>query len=229
MKNPVLNFLCLFLDRILYFMTFKPNAQESSKEDKNANSYEVSLFKKGDLLEVPRTLFVHFGIYLGDNKVAHLMPDILPAFSSDKSHIQQVVTNKRLIMGVIAKMASVRVDSVQNFAYGGTILINHMDHRVTSKPLPPEEIVKRAEKLVGVTEYSLLWDNCEHFVNDCRYGIPLSFQTDQFCETVKKIIRDRRSILLSAAIGTASVLYMGFGLCTILPNFFISFTLWMAS
>ncbi|OCT99677.1 hypothetical protein XELAEV_18005460mg [Xenopus laevis] len=179
MKNPVLTLLFLFWDRILYFMTFKPNAQESSKEAKNANSYEVSLLKNGDLLEVPRTLFVHFGIYLGDNKVAHLMPDILPAFTSDKSHIQQVVTNKRLIMGVIAKMASVRVDSVQDFAYGGTIIINHMDHRVTSKPLPTDEIVKRAEKLVGVTEYSLLWDNCEHFVNDCRYGVPVSFQTDQ--------------------------------------------------
>ncbi|KAE8630100.1 hypothetical protein XENTR_v10000693, partial [Xenopus tropicalis] len=179
MKNPVLNWLYLFMDKILYFMTFKPNAKESSKEDTNANSYEVSLFKKGDLLEVPRTLFVHFGIYLGNNKVAHLMPDILPAFTSDKSRIQQVVTNKRLIVGVIAKMASVRVDSVQDFAYGGTIIINHMDHRVTNKPLPSEEIVTRAEKLVGVTSYSLLWHNCEHFVNDCRYGMPVSFQTDQ--------------------------------------------------
>ncbi|KAG8454005.1 hypothetical protein GDO86_000579, partial [Hymenochirus boettgeri] len=177
MKNPVLNFLCLILEKMLNILTFKSN--DSPRADENANSYEVSLFKRGDLLEVPRTLFVHFGIYLGDNKVAHMMPDILPAITSDKSRIQNVVTNKRLIMGVITKMASIRVDNVQDFAYGGKIIVNHMDCRIRNKPLFYEEIALRAEKLVGATSYSLLWDNCEHFVTHCRYGIPVSFQTEK--------------------------------------------------
>uniref|UniRef100_A0A8C2Y4R6 Lecithin retinol acyltransferase n=1 Tax=Coturnix japonica TaxID=93934 RepID=A0A8C2Y4R6_COTJA len=111
-------------------------------------------FRRGDLLEVPRTLFIHFGIYLGENRVAHLMPDILPAFTDDRRQIQRVVTNKR-------------------------ILVNHMDRLFKDQVLGSEEAARRAEKLVGATAYSLLWNNCEHFVTYCRYGAPVSFQTDK--------------------------------------------------
>uniref|UniRef100_A0A8C6YIY4 Lecithin retinol acyltransferase n=1 Tax=Naja naja TaxID=35670 RepID=A0A8C6YIY4_NAJNA len=131
----------------------------------------------GDLLEVPRTLFIHFGIYLGDNQVAHLMPDMLPAFTNDRKLIQKVVTNKRLILGVITKMARIRVDTVEDFAYGGSILVNSMDSFFKNCILCNDEVVHRAKRLVGTTEYSLLWNNCEHFVTFCRYGCPVSFQT----------------------------------------------------
>ncbi|KAM4808179.1 lecithin retinol acyltransferase-like isoform 2-T2 [Rhinophrynus dorsalis] len=227
MKNPLLYILAFILDKILIFMKLKSNC--ISESDENAYTYEISLFKRGDLLEVPRTLFIHFGIYLGDNQVAHLMPDILPALSSDESQVKKMVTNKRLITGVIAKVASVRVDTVQDFAYGGKILVNPMDLQIKNKPLPPEEVAQRAEKLVGTTSYSLLWNNCEHFVTYCRYGVPVSFQTDKFCETVKRIIRDQRSVLISAALGMASTIYMGLGPTTTLPGFLVTFSLWMAS
>lgn len=177
MKNPMLSVLSFLLNKIFTFLMLKSKA--TSITDKNGIKYETFSFRRGDLLEVPRTLFVHFGIYLGDNQVAHLIPDILPALSTNKDSIKQVVTNRRLIAGVLAKVASVRVDSVQDFAYGGDIIINHMDHSTGNKPLSGEEVAQRAEKLVGTTSYSLLWDNCEHFVTDCRYGIPLSLQTDK--------------------------------------------------
>uniref|UniRef100_A0A3Q2ZYZ7 Lecithin retinol acyltransferase b, tandem duplicate 2 n=1 Tax=Kryptolebias marmoratus TaxID=37003 RepID=A0A3Q2ZYZ7_KRYMA len=125
-------------------------------------------FKRGDLLEVPRTLFTHFGIYLGDGRVAHLIPDILP-----------MVTNNRLLLGVITKVASVRVDSVADFAYGSDILINHMDKVCRQPPLDGDEVARRAEKLLGSVTYSLLWYNCEHYVMYCRYGMAISYQTYQ--------------------------------------------------
>ncbi|XP_071977002.1 lecithin retinol acyltransferase-like isoform X3 [Engystomops pustulosus] len=227
MKNPVLALLSFLLDKILFFA--KPKPSSTSKTDKNGNLYETSLYKRGDLLEVPRTLFVHFGIYLGNNRVAHLMPDILPAISDDKYLTGKVVTNKRLILGVLAKVASIRVDTVQDFAYGGRIIVNHMDKSFKTKPLSNEDVAQRAERLVGATSYSLLWDNCEHFVTYCRYGFPVSSQTDKFCDTIKKIIRDQRSLLISAAIGMALTLCLGVGPFTTLPSFLITFTLWMAS
>ncbi|XP_063314623.1 lecithin retinol acyltransferase-like isoform X2 [Pelobates fuscus] len=227
MKNLVLDVLSFLLDNIFFFI--KRKAHCKSAIEKNGNNYDISLYKRGDLLEVPRTLFIHFGIYLGDNRVAHLIPDILPAISNDKSQYQKVVTNTRLILGVIAKVASVRVDALQDFAYGGSIIVNQMDQSMRNKPLSNEEVAQRAEKLMGDTSYSLLWDNCEHFVTNCRYGIPVSIQTEKFCEMIKNIIRDQRSVLLSAAIGMASILYMGVGPSTTLPSFFITFTLWMAS
>uniref|UniRef100_UPI00398EEF53 lecithin retinol acyltransferase-like n=1 Tax=Pristiophorus japonicus TaxID=55135 RepID=UPI00398EEF53 len=200
----------------------------ASESDRNANYCEISSLKRGDLLEVPRTLFTHYGIYLGDEMVAHLMPDILPVFTDDKKVIRDVVTNQRLILGVISRNARIRVDSVEDFAYGACVIVNHMDTLCKKPALPNEEVARRAEKLVGSTEYSLLWNNCEHFVTYCRYGTAVSIQTDQFCEAVKTIIRDQRSIFVTAALGLAGIFCLGFGPSTTLPTIFIPFFLWMA-
>lgn len=190
MKNAMYEAVALLLEKFFWLANFKLLSLGSSAEEeekkKHAICYDTTYFKPGDLLEVPRTLFIHFGIYLGDNMVAHLMPDILPAFTSDHRQIQKVVTNKRLILGVIAKTARIRVDNVEDFAYGGCILVNHMDVHFKDSVLSSEEVVRRAKKLVGTTDYSLLWNNCEHFVTYCRYGTGVSFQTDKvsFPDTV---------------------------------------------
>lgn len=136
-------------------------------------------FERGDLLEVPRTLFTHFGIYLGENRVAHLIPDVLPLLRADGRRIEEMVTNTRLLLGVLSKRASIRVDSVEDFAYGAGILLNAMDRAVVPSPLAGEEVARRAERLVGTVSYSLLWNNCEHFVTYCRYGTAQSLQTEQ--------------------------------------------------
>lgn len=162
----------MFLYQLLNFCFAAVKKDEDSKD-------ELPQFKRGDLLEVPRTLFTHFGIYLGNDRVAHLIPDILPAITKDKAAIAKMVTNNRLIVGVIAKVASVRVDSVADFAYGSKILINHMDKVCRQPPLDGEEVARRAEKLLGSVTYSLLWYNCEHYVMYCRYGIAISYQTYQ--------------------------------------------------
>ncbi|XP_036438886.1 lecithin retinol acyltransferase a [Colossoma macropomum] len=185
-------------------------------------------FKRGDLLEVQRTLFIHFGIYLGDNKVAHLMPDIMPVLTNDQRLITTVVTNKRLILGCIYRNASIRVDSVEDFAYGASILVNDMDRRVKTPAMSNEDVARRAEKLVGAIPYSLLWNNCEHFVTYCRYGTPVSQQTEKFCNCLKMAIRDQRSVLLTVLLGVMSIVCFGLAPSTTLPTILIPFTLWMA-
>ncbi|XP_041842567.1 lecithin retinol acyltransferase-like [Melanotaenia boesemani] len=186
-------------------------------------------FQRGDLLEVPRTLFTHFGIYLGENRVAHLIPDILPVLTADSRQIQEMVTNTRLLLGVLSKRASIRVDSVEDFAYGAGILLNAMDRAVHRSPLPSEEVARRAERLVGSVSYSLLWNNCEHFVTYCRYGTAQSLQTDKFCEWLKSLIRDQRNVLLTGLLGLLSMVCLGVSPSTALPTLLIPFTLWMAS
>ncbi|KAK2863386.1 hypothetical protein Q5P01_002919 [Channa striata] len=186
-------------------------------------------FQRGDLLEVPRTLFTHFGIYLGDNRVAHLIPDILPVLTADRRQIQQMVTNTRLLLGVLSKRASIRVDSVEDFAYGAGILPNAMDAAVRRSPLSAEEVAVRAELLVGSVSYSLLWNNCEHFVTYCRYGTARSLQTEKFCEWLKSLIRDKRNVLLTGLLGLLSMGYLGVSSSTALFTLLIPFTLWMAS
>lgn len=172
-------------------MTTTTEQEQVQKEEKEeevtvketaARKYNISLYKRGDLLEVPRTMFTHFGIYLGNDRVAHLIPDILPVFTSNQKIISTMVTNLRLILGAIAKVASIRVDSVEDFAYGSDILINPMDGMCSRPPYDGEEVARRAEKMIGPVGYSLLWYNCEHYVMYCRYGTVMSFQTFQVRE-----------------------------------------------
>ncbi|XP_016430592.1 lecithin retinol acyltransferase-like [Sinocyclocheilus rhinocerous] len=184
--------------------------------------------RRGDLLQVQRTLFIHYGICLGENRVAHLMPDIMPVLTNNKQLIKPVVTNKRLILGCIYRNASIRVDSVEDFAYGAQILVNDMDMKVKCLALASEEVARRAEQLVGDIPYSLLWNNCEHFVTYCRYGTAVSQQTEKFCDCLKSIIRDQRSVALTVGIGVMYSLCFGLALSTTLPTILIPFILWMA-
>lgn len=45
-------------------------------------------------------------------------------------------------------------------------------------PFPPKEIVVRALRCLGLTGYSLLGRNCEHFASWLRYGVAKSLQAD---------------------------------------------------
>ncbi|XP_003417544.1 lecithin retinol acyltransferase [Loxodonta africana] len=227
MKNPMLEVASLLLEKLLLISNlFSLGGPEEGKA--KSSFYEVNSFLRGDVLEVPRTHLTHYGIYLGDNRVAHMMPDILLALTDDQGLTQKVVSNKRLILGVIVKVASIRVDTVEDFAYGADILVNHLDESLQKEALVNEEVALRAEKLLGITSYSLLWNNCEHFVTYCRYGTRISPQADKFCENVKIIIRDQRSVLASAVLGLASIVCLGLASYTTLPAIFIPFCLWMA-
>ncbi|XP_056266251.1 lecithin retinol acyltransferase family protein [Pseudoliparis swirei] len=215
----------MFLYKLLSFFFAASKKEEEEDED---SQHDLSLYKRGDLLEVPRTLFTHFGIYLGDNRVAHLIPDILPAISNNKPAIAKMVTNNRLLLGVLAKVASVRVDSVDDFAYGSEILINRMDTVCSQPPLDGDEVAGRAETLVGSVTYSLLWDNCEHYVTHCRYGMAISYQTHQFCTAVRKIVCSRMSAYLTALCGVGAALYAGC-VTSLTVTLLVSFTIWMAA
>ncbi|KAM3864974.1 lecithin retinol acyltransferase [Diretmus argenteus] len=212
----------LELFRTIFFVASKVKEEDCE--------YDPSLYKRGDLLEVPRTLFTHFGIYLGDNRVAHLIPDILPFISKNKAAIAKMVTNNRLIIGVIAKVASVRVDTVEDFAYGAEIRVNHMDKLCSQPPLEGEEVARRAEKLLGSVTYSLLWYNCEHYVMYCRYGMAISFQTYQLCTTVRRIVCSKMTACVTALCGIGTMMCLGSVTpLTTVPTLLIPFIIWMAS
>ncbi len=177
----LLTFLLEKLSLLSKFKLFESSWSDGEDRDRerHAQHRPPPPLRRGDLLEVPRTLFIHYGIYLGDNKVAHLIPDILPVLTNDQKLISSVITNKRLILGCIYKCATVRVDTLEDFAYGSNILVNRMDKMMKSQAFPSEDVAKRAEKLLGAIPYSLLWNNCEHFVTCCRYGSAASRQTEK--------------------------------------------------
>ncbi|XP_014891993.1 lecithin retinol acyltransferase-like [Poecilia latipinna] len=208
--------------------TADPSPEEKEEEEKK-NRYDL-MFRRGDLLEVPRTLFTHFGIYLGGGRVAHFIPDIMPVVSTNQLRIKQMVTNTRLILGVLAKCGSVRMDSVEDFAYGADIIINPMDKMCSCAALQGEEVARRAEKLLGDVAYSLLWYNCEHFVMYCRYGTVMSFQTFQFCKTMRKLLLSRGVAKVTAVLVACLLVYLRvMDTWTVLLAVLLPFLLWMAS
>lgn len=182
----LLTFLVEKFSLLYKFKLFEPRWSDGADQDwtRHAHRGAPPPLRRGDLLEVPRTIFTHYGIYLGDHTVAHLIPDILPALTNDKQLISSVVTNKRLILGCISKCATVRVDTLEDFAYGSKMLVNHMDKMMKNRAFPSEDVARRAEQLIGAIPYSLLWNNCEHFVTHCRYGCAASRQTEKV-ETLK--------------------------------------------
>ncbi|XP_068569868.1 lecithin retinol acyltransferase b, tandem duplicate 2 [Cebidichthys violaceus] len=202
---------------------------DGRKERKDRKDMKPSL-RRGDLLQVPRTLFTHFGIYLGGDRVAHFIPDIMPVVSSDRCRIGRMVTNSRLLLGVLAKRGSVRVDSVEDFAFGAQIFVNTLDEVCSRPALQAEEVARRAEKLQGHVTYSLLWYNCEHYVMYCRYGTVVSYQTFQFCKTARKLLLSRRVAKVTVVFGLSLLLHLGaVTSCSVTIAVLLPFLIWMAA
>ncbi|XP_041839377.1 lecithin retinol acyltransferase a [Melanotaenia boesemani] len=224
----LLTFLVEKFSLLFHLQLFESSCVEERDRERPVQRASHPPLRRGDLLEVPRTLFTHFGIYVGDNKVAHLIPDILPVLTNNNKLISSVITNNRLIVGCMYRCATVRVDTLEDFAYGSSIRVNYLDKMMKTQPLPSDSVAQRAEKLIGAFPYSLLWNNCEHFVTHCRYGSAKSQQTEKFCECLKLIIRDQRSIIITVLLGIISIVWFGMVPSTTLPTILIPFTLWMA-
>ncbi|KAJ1066263.1 hypothetical protein K5549_020260, partial [Capra hircus] len=124
----------------------------------------------GDLIEIPQPPISHWAIYVGSGYVVHLVPSggISGAGGSG-------------IMNAVANRAMVKKERLCDVVGKDGYKVNNK-HDNKYKPLPPSKIVQEAEKLVGqVMSYSVTSKNCEHFVNDLRYGVPRSDQVGPQC------------------------------------------------
>ncbi|XP_053515136.1 phospholipase A and acyltransferase 3 isoform X2 [Artibeus jamaicensis] len=80
------------------------------------------------------------------------------------------------LMSALADKAIVKKELLYDVA-GRDKYHVHNKHDDKYAPLPPNKIVQRAEALVGQEVlYKLTSDNCEHFVNELRYGVSRSDQ-----------------------------------------------------
>ncbi|XP_003221514.1 phospholipase A and acyltransferase 3 [Anolis carolinensis] len=140
--------------------------------------------KPGDMIHFQRALYQHWGIYVGDGYLIHFT---LPDWDET---IKEVLAGKTL-------KATIRKDPLKvvggNLPYG---VYNQYDKQ--QSPLSAEEIVKRAESLLGLQlPYNVMKSNCEHFATMMRYGTPqegqagwLGFTADP--EFVSQIIQKLR-------------------------------------
>jgi len=114
----------------------------------------ISQFTPGDHLDVYRGLYWHHGIYVGDNMVIHF--DGEPGGNIGDARIKKA--------------------TLDEFAKGGTPKVYaHKNPRYSN-----EETVARAHMRLGEDGYSLIKNNCEHFVYWCRTGLHRSLQVNNY-------------------------------------------------
>ncbi|TWW55682.1 phospholipase A and acyltransferase 3-like [Takifugu flavidus] len=140
----------------------------------------------GDLIEIDRGSYEHWAVYVGDGFVVHLAPPFEGRGGQSSS-----------VMSVLADKAVVKREELWDVVGTDKWKINNsLDNKY--EPRPSHIIVKAACELVGQQlPYDLLTKNCEHFVNELRYGIAESRQ-----------VRTAGEMVLAAGVVAA----VGFGI-----------------
>ncbi|KAG8581503.1 hypothetical protein GDO81_007694 [Engystomops pustulosus] len=138
-----------------------------ASSDRNSEVVPNDL-QPGDLIEIFRPAYQHWALYLGDGYVINVAPmeeNTVASFSSAKS--------------VFSRKALVKMQLLKDVVGSDTYKVNNKyDDKYT--PLPAEEIIQRAEILIGQEIcYDLLGNNCEHFVTLLRYGEGVSDQANR--------------------------------------------------
>jgi len=123
----------------------------------------IKSFKAGDIIEIDRILYKHYGIYDGDGKIIH--------YTADNGDFGINVTIRETSLEQFAKDGNCKV--VKCIKNCSKIII-----------FSPEETVSRARSRLGEKKYNLLFNNCEHFAIWCKYGENKSIQVEKAFGTV---------------------------------------------
>ncbi|NXG15926.1 HRSL1 enzyme, partial [Grallaria varia] len=121
--------------------------------------------RPGDLIEIDRSFYKHWALYLGDGYVINVTP-------VDEGAPTLSVSAVSMFTG----QAKVKKQLLKEVVGNDYWRINNKYDR-SRKPLPVAEIIRRAESYIDMeVSYDVLGNNCEHFVTMLRYGEGVSDQ-----------------------------------------------------
>lgn len=130
-----------------------------------AEKWTVRPIRPGDIVRVYNGRFYHFGIYIGNETIVHFAgPDA------------ETLTDPSL--------AVIRKDSLDHFAMGRPMEVREYSFRERFRKFPPGKIIENALRHVGEAGYDIIYNNCEHFVNKCAFGIAFSTQIEEMRKSV---------------------------------------------
>ena len=122
--------------------------------------WSVREIRPGDILRVNTGRYYHFGIYIGDETVIH--------FARPDPH---TLTD--------ASKAVVRKDSLDRFSMGKSLEVRDYSLKEKLKKNAPRKVIETAVSQLGQAGYDIIYNNCEHFVNKCVFGVGYSTQIDK--------------------------------------------------
>ncbi|MED6291559.1 hypothetical protein CHARACLAT_024881 [Characodon lateralis] len=129
--------------------------------------------KLGDLIEIFRGSYQHWAVYVGDDFVVHL------ATTSEVPGAENAS-----MMSVLSNKAVVKKEELWDVVGTNKWEINNsLDNNY--KPRPAYVIVQDACNMIGLElPYCVISGNCEHFVNELRYGKAESRQVQKAGQVV---------------------------------------------
>ncbi|KAM9795657.1 phospholipase A and acyltransferase 3-like [Neosynchiropus ocellatus] len=120
---------------------------------------ETNKPEPGDLIEIFRGSYQHWAVYVGDGFIVHLAPP---------SEVAEAGINS--MMSVLSDKALVKKEELWDVVGNNKWRVNNgLDQKYV--PRPARVIVEEADAFVGQSlPYCVIRGNCEHFVNELRYG-----------------------------------------------------------
>ena len=123
--------------------------------------------QSGDMIRVKAGTIHHYGVYVSDGEVIQfgLAPNARPELKD--SDIEVLSTD------------------IDTFLNGQFLEVAEFDRKEKKTHPTPEEAVARARARMGERGYHILYNNCEHFANECVTGKHCSQQVDGVREMFK--------------------------------------------
>ena len=107
--------------------------------------------KPGAMVRVCLGEVYHYGIYVSDDEIIQFGPPPTTIIRKDED-IEVCVTN------------------IEDFLLGKFLEVAEYDRKEKKKARSNEEVIEIARGRIGEKGYSILYNNCEHFVNECVFG-----------------------------------------------------------
>jgi phosphopantetheinyl transferase len=111
----------------------------------------------------------HFGIYVSDDEVIQF--GLPPTRHGDTPQSEIEVLSS----------------DVDAFLDGGFLEVCEFDKKEKKKNRTPEQIVEYARAKIGTRGYHILYNNCEHFANECVSGVQICRQAEDVRALFRKM------------------------------------------
>lgn len=123
----------------------------------------------GDMIRVKAGSIYHFGVFVDETEVIQF--GLAPC-------ARQNVKDSDI------EICSTDIDT---FLCGGFLEVAELDKKELKKRRPPKETVQYARSRLGEKGYNILYNNCEHFANECVLNEKSCLQTDSIRQMFKSM------------------------------------------
>ena len=118
----------------------------------------------GDMIRVKLGDIYHYGIYVNDSDVIQFGPPPERRITKKDSEIEVLSTD------------------IDAFLIGGFLEVAEFDKKEKKRNRAPEDVIAYARSRIGTRGYNILYNNCEHFANECISGVASCSQADRVRE-----------------------------------------------